>query len=594
MKKALLYILFLFCTVNIFGQTKKINFYDTAYFDISKSRYRLNPSDLSWVVHYGDIFDYWDDIVENAFLKKDGTYKIYADPDFTLLAAECTVVNGEFSGEWKSYYDNHQLRTSCVYKNGELNGPWISYNKNGHKYLETKYVHNKLDGDYTMNWIYNDNPYYWLDGKNGTFHYKNGIKQGETTYWTRRNTIQVTCNYKDDELEGNAVYINKNGDTLKVEYYKQGNLISERKIENSSYETTYELRIDCRWKQKNYSQVDSIFSNLDQYINLESLSINNNDKEDSVYRSIINKHIHKITQLPRLRSITISGRGFKNIPSEIFLCKNVTQLFINDIQPIQSLPNELLQLQNLTNIIIRSTKISNPQATIKLLSNLKNLKELALYECFNELPSNMHLLQQLDALYLGNYGQCIQKEMQILPDGIFQLKNLKSLIVCQDQLKYYHDRFNKELPNTLIQMYNTCFDKNTLVELQDLRNKRIADVKENDVIMAYDTETHKIDTALVLRVMKHTVDTYPIVTLSLSNGTSIQCTNNHPFWCKSQWLRADELRKNDILYVHDGKSNALQPVTITDLRISTENKEVYNITTTKHTYFANGILVHNK
>ncbi|MBO4777054.1 MAG: hypothetical protein J5588_01050 [Bacteroidales bacterium] len=46
--------------------------------------------------------------------------------------------------------------------------------------------------------------------------------------------------------------------------------------------------------------------------------------------------------------------------------------------------------------------------------------------------------------------------------------------------------------------------------------------------------------------------------------------------------------------MYDEKSRSLKPVTITDLRISAESMEIYNITTSKHTYFANGVLVHNK
>ena len=112
--------------------------------------------------------------------------------------------------------------------------------------------------------------------------------------------------------------------------------------------------------------------------------------------------------------------------------------------------------------------------------------------------------------------------------------------------------------------------------------------------MAYDIESQTIDTAVVLNVMKHKVDLYPMITLTLSNGTQIKCTSNHPFWCNEKWTRADELRIHDVLQVYDEKSSSLKPVTITDLRMSAESMEVYNITTSKHTYFANGVLVHNK
>ena len=103
-------------------------------------------------------------------------------------------------------------------------------------------------------------------------------------------------------------------------------------------------------------------------------------------------------------------------------------------------------------------------------------------------------------------------------------------------------------------MYETCFDKNTTVELCDSRKINIDKIKINDVIMAYDIESQTIDTAVVLNVMKHKVDLYPMITLTLSNGTQIKCTNNHPFWCNEKWTRADELRIHDVLQVYDEKN----------------------------------------
>ena len=590
MKKTFFILVFLFCATSVFCQIKKINFYDTAYFDVTKARYgNITYGSLDWIARNGDWSGYWNTLVNDAFVKKDGIYKIYADTAFTLLAAEGAVVNGKFSGEWKYYYDNHKLRLKCFYVNGELNGPWISYLKNGYKYIETNYVNNERDGVYKSYWFYTDpgdRKYY---GKYGTFHYKNGMKQGKTVYWMGDSTVKVSCTYINDKLNGLQVFTNRRGDTLKVEKYEQGRLISERKIENSSYATTYKVEIVC--SQKNYQKVDSILSNLGKYKNLEYLSIY--CEEDTIYNAIINKHINKISQLQRLNTIRLCGKGFKKIPLAVFSCRNLKSILLEEIS-IHSLPNELLKLQNLKNIELKYLKLSDPESTITLLSKFQKLKEVLIWECFEQLPPNVHLLQQIDALYLGNYGLCIQKEMQILPNGIFQLKNLKTLQICQKQYEYYHDRFNKEMPKTLVLQYHTCFDKNTTVELQNSRKISIADIKENDVVMAYNTEKQTIDTALVLNVMKHNFDLYTFVTLSLSDGTTVKCTNNHPFWCNSQWIRADKLRKNDVLYLHNEKNNTLQPVTITDIRMSAEEMEVFNITTTKHNYFANSVLVHNK
>ena len=591
MKKTFFVLVFLFCAASAFCQ-EKISFFDTEYFNVSQFRYhRLDKYIVFW-----DIF-YWADFIDEAGANmKDGQYEIYADTAFTLLAAEGSVVNGKFSGDWTYYYDNHNIQKKCSYINGELNGPWTYYLKNGVKRTETTYVNNKIDGEYKHYWYYTDPFDRYNYGAYGTFYYKKGLRQGKAMYWTKDSTEKVFCNYKDDKSDGAQIHLNQYGDTLRIEYYDNGKKISEKNFENTSYETTYSLRISCH--NKNFSTVDSILRNLDKYKNLEKVTIfygwNNTDKNDApIYDSIVRKHIYKLTQLPRLTEITYSGNcANRQPPIEIFQCKKIKKITLRECE-LQSLPNELLQLPNLTYIDISGARVADREATIQLLSKIKPLKEIKIWE--TNLPQNLQLLQQIDALYIGDYGSCSDwPKMDSLPNGLFKLKNLKSLQICQSQIEYYRDRFNKEMPNTLILMYETCFDKNTTVELCDSRKINIDKIQINDVIMAYDTESQTIDTAVVLNVMKHKVDLYPMITLTLSNGTQTKCTNNHPFWCNEKWTRADELRIHDVLQVYDEKSRSLKPVTITDLRMSAESMEVYNITTSKHTYFANGVLVHNK
>ncbi|MBO4777734.1 MAG: hypothetical protein J5588_04495 [Bacteroidales bacterium] len=593
MKKTFFVLVFLFCAASAFCQ-EKISFFDTTY--ISKSERSQILDRYNCVTAWYN--KRWPIVFEESVTNlKDGQYEIYADTAFTLLAAEGSVVNGKFSGVWTYYYDNHNIQTKCSYKNGELNGPWTYYLRNGVKRTETTYVNNKIDGEFKHYWYYTD-PFdrYNYDGY-GTVYYKQGLLQGKAMYWTKDSTEKVFCNYKDNKLDGAQIHLNQYGDTLRIEYYDNGKKVSEKNFENTSYETTYSLRISCH--NKNFSTVDSILRNLDKYKNLEKVTIfygwNNTDKNDApIYDSIVRKHIYKLTQLPRLTEITYSGNcANKQPPIEIFQCKKIKKITLLRECELQSLPNELLQLPNLTYIDISGARVADREATIQLLSKIKPLKEIKIWE--TNLPQNLQLLQQIDALYIGDYGSCSDwPKMDSLPNGLFKLKNLKSLQICQSQIEYYLDRFNKEMPNTLILMYETCFDKNTTVELCDSRKINIDKIKINDVIMAYDTESQTIDTAVVLNVMKHKVDLYPMITLTLSNGTQTKCTNNHPFWCNEKWTRADELRIHDVLQVYDEKSRSLKPVTITDLRMSAESMEVYNITTSKHTYFANGVLVHNK
>lgn len=280
MKKTFFVLVFLFCAASAFCQ-EKISFFDTTYISKSERSQILNRYNCvaAWYNKRWPIV--FEESVTNL---KDGQYEIYADTAFTLLAAEGSVVNGKFSGVWTYYYDNHNIQTKCSYKNGELNGPWTYYLRNGVKRTETTYVNNKIDGEFKHYWYYTD-PFdrYNYDGY-GTVYYKQGLLQGKAMYWTKDSTEKVFCNYKDDKLDGAQIHLNQYGDTLRIEYYDNGKKVSEKNFENTSYETTYSLRISCH--NKNFSTVDSILRNLDKYKNLEKFTLsygcwNNTDKNDA-------------------------------------------------------------------------------------------------------------------------------------------------------------------------------------------------------------------------------------------------------------------------------------------------------------------------
>jgi intein/homing endonuclease len=73
------------------------------------------------------------------------------------------------------------------------------------------------------------------------------------------------------------------------------------------------------------------------------------------------------------------------------------------------------------------------------------------------------------------------------------------------------------------------------------------------------------------------------------NG-EISVTGTHPFLVGSDWIEAQDIRVGDILAGPDGAAVPVNSVESVDYGV-----RVYNISVSgNHTFFANGILVHNK
>jgi len=139
---------------------------------------------------------------------------------------------------------------------------------------------------------------------------------------------------------------------------------------------------------------------------------------------------------------------------------------------------------------------------------------------------------------------------------------------------------------------SNCFVENTKVSMSDGTKMNIQDVKVGMEVLSYNDETKNQEFSKVESII--TSSTFELVKISTKSGIEIICTKEHPFWVVDSvtgWVQAILLDKGDMLLLENClpdeiisiKSNKVKETPIYNLQIS-NNK----------TYYANGILVHNK
>ncbi len=141
----------------------------------------------------------------------------------------------------------------------------------------------------------------------------------------------------------------------------------------------------------------------------------------------------------------------------------------------------------------------------------------------------------------------------------------------------------------------TClnsFTGTTLVLMADGTRKPIKDVKLGDWLMATDPVTGETGPRKVIDLIRHG-GLHTMVAVRLSDGTTIDATDRHPFWVENRgsWVDAIDLQPGDVVVTADGDR-----LTVESLGISEQDLTAYNLTVDGlHTYFvgAEDVLVHN-
>lgn len=145
--------------------------------------------------------------------------------------------------------------------------------------------------------------------------------------------------------------------------------------------------------------------------------------------------------------------------------------------------------------------------------------------------------------------------------------------------------------NGCCQNNSTCFVAGTQITMADGTTRAIETLAMGDEIMAYDEQLHKTVPSHVTHTFVHENTDGTV----LVNGR-VRATPNHPFYANGKWVRADELQDGDQLMSIDANTaNGATAMAVSSLSSMSGGQTVYNLEVdTQHTYFAGGLLVHNK
>ena len=148
-----------------------------------------------------------------------------------------------------------------------------------------------------------------------------------------------------------------------------------------------------------------------------------------------------------------------------------------------------------------------------------------------------------------------------------------------------------------------CFVKGTKISMSDNTIRNIEDVKIGDIVITYNEETKEQEPGEVIGIASPLKSN--IVEYKLSDDVIIKSTTCHPYWVVNKgWssfsplltkelydFDVEQIEENDILLTIDSKEVIIDKIT----ELITKKVMTYNLKISgNHTYYANGILVHNK
>lgn len=130
-----------------------------------------------------------------------------------------------------------------------------------------------------------------------------------------------------------------------------------------------------------------------------------------------------------------------------------------------------------------------------------------------------------------------------------------------------------------------CFVEGTKVLMADGSSKNIEDIKNGDFVSTKESSgSNKIVKAKVIGLQKAEDNGYLII------NNSLKITPDHILWVNGSWTIAGNIQKGDKLLDKDGNV-----VFVTSIEWQSGKFRVYNLDVEKyHTFFANGIWVHNQ
>ncbi len=138
----------------------------------------------------------------------------------------------------------------------------------------------------------------------------------------------------------------------------------------------------------------------------------------------------------------------------------------------------------------------------------------------------------------------------------------------------------------------SCLEKDSLV-LTSQGEKKISELKVGDSVLSFNEKTKQIEKDKVTNIINKSISTVDdkYYYINTENGKLIKATWNHKFYVNGSWIMAKDLNKGDILLDSNLNNTKINNIEI----VPNNTDDVWDISVeNNHTFFANGILVHNQ
>jgi len=135
-----------------------------------------------------------------------------------------------------------------------------------------------------------------------------------------------------------------------------------------------------------------------------------------------------------------------------------------------------------------------------------------------------------------------------------------------------------------VEMLAGCFLPGTMITLADGKHMPIENLKIGDKVLSYDTNGKQFCEGIVSEVFTGVSDDYLLI------NNKIRITDTHLVFSNNKWIQAKQLNKGDVLYTENGTTLLVDNINKQETKTSIYNLHLNSLA---HTFFAEGILVHN-
>lgn len=203
-------------------------------------------------------------------------------------------------------------------------------------------------------------------------------------------------------------------------------------------------------------------------------------------------------------------------------------------------------------------------------------------------------------------GEDVSLEIKTKKDGVLKSSEARIAIIDEALLAMSPDYYKSDIYNFYDNVYTHplsvfskylvledspgaegggCFGKETRILMENGKEKNIEDMKAGDVVLTKKLESlPELASAVVQHTSSHLVESYLLI------NNDIKITPEHKIFLNGKWQMAIMAREGDFVLSSDNKK-----VEIEKIEVRKEPVEVYNIIIGNyHTFFANGIFVHNE